>query len=97
MHVTDNLPEPWHLPIDPWLGDLEWSPDGSEILLKGFTYRVPLDGSPPIASPLTFIDRDGNSQVEITNGCRVVSGRVHARGTDRRVAPVALGWTVNQC
>ena len=60
MHVTDNLPEPWH----PWLGDLEWSPDGSEILLKGFTYRVPLDGSPPIASPLTFIDRDGNSQVE---------------------------------
>ena len=60
VHVTDNLPEPWH----PWLGDLEWSPDGSEILLKGFTYRVPLDGSPPIASPLTFIDRDGNSQVE---------------------------------
>ena len=63
--VTDNLPEPWRDPIDPWLGDLAWSPDGSEILLKGFTYRVPLDGSPPISSPLTFIDRDGNSQVEI--------------------------------
>ena len=65
VFVTDNLPEPWRFPIDPWMGDLAWSPDGSEILLKGFTYRVPLDGSPPIGSPLTFIDRDGNSQVEI--------------------------------
>ena len=63
--ITDNLPEPWRFPIDPWLGDLAWSPDGSEILLKGFTYRVPLDGSPPLGSPLTFIDRDNNSQVEI--------------------------------
>ena len=63
--VTENLPEPWDLPIDLWLGDLEWSPDGTEILLKGFTYRVPLDGSPPIGSPLTFIDRDNTSQVEI--------------------------------
>ena len=40
--VTENLPEPWDFPIDLWLGDLEWSPDGTEILLKGFTYRVPL-------------------------------------------------------
>ena len=63
--ITDNLPEPWRFPIDPWLGDLAWSPDGSEILLKGFTYRVPLDGSPPLGSPLTFIDRDNNSQMEI--------------------------------
>ncbi len=63
--VTENLPEPWDFPIDLWLGDLEWSPDGTEILLKGFTYRVPLDGSPPIGSPLTFIDRDNTSQVEI--------------------------------
>ena len=65
VFITDNLPDPWDLPINPWLGDLAWSPDGSEILLKGFTYRVPLDGSPPIGSPLTFIDWDGNSQVEI--------------------------------
>ena len=63
--VTDNLPEPWRDPIDPWLGDLAWSPDGSEILLKGFTYRVPLDGSPPIGSPLTFIDYWKTSKVEI--------------------------------
>ena len=63
--VTENLPEPWDSPEDPWLGDLAWSPDGSKILLKGFTYRVPLDGSPPIGSPLTFIDRDNTSQMEI--------------------------------
>ena len=63
--VTEDLPEPWQSPIDPWLGDLAWSPNGSEILLKGFTYRVPLDGSPPIGSPLTYIDRDNTSQVEV--------------------------------
>ncbi len=63
--VTDNLPEPWPYLVNPWLGDLVWSPDGSEILLKSFTYRVPLDGSPPIGSPLTYIDRDDNSQVAI--------------------------------
>ena len=65
VFVTDNLPEPWRSPIDPWLGDLAWSHDGSEILLKGFTYRVPLDGSPPVGSPLTYIDRDNTSQMEI--------------------------------
>lgn len=44
--VNSNLPEPWYDPVEPWLGDLSWSPDGSEILLKGFGHRVPLDGSP---------------------------------------------------
>lgn len=50
--VNDNLPDSWNwvdFPREdgPWLGDLSWSPDGSEILLKGFGHRVPLDGSPP--------------------------------------------------
>ena len=44
--VNSSLPEAWYEPVDPWLGDLSWSPDGSEILLKGFGHRVPLDGSP---------------------------------------------------
>ena len=49
--VNDSLPEPWNFVdfprlLGPWMGDLSWSPDGSEILLKGFGHRVPLDGSP---------------------------------------------------
>ena len=44
--ANSSLPESWYTPVDPWLGDLSWSPDGSEILLKGFGHRVPLDGSP---------------------------------------------------
>ena len=46
--VSDSLPEPWPIPENPWMGNLCWSPDGSEILLRGFGYRIPLDGSPPI-------------------------------------------------
>ena len=42
----NDLPEPWYFPVDPWMGNLSWSPDGSEILLNSFGYRVPLDGSP---------------------------------------------------
>ncbi len=56
--LSDDLPEPWHFPVYPWFGDLSWSPDGSEILLKGFTHRVPLDGSAAIGSPLTDIPSD---------------------------------------
>ncbi len=50
--VNDNLPDSWNW-VDypreegPWMGDLSWSPDGSEILLKGFGRRFPIDGSPP--------------------------------------------------
>ena len=44
--VSNSLREPWRRPVDPWMGDLSWSPDGSQILLKNLAYRVPLDGSP---------------------------------------------------
>ncbi len=50
--VNDNLPDSWNW-VDypreegPWMGDLSWSRDGSEILLKGFGRRFPTDGSPP--------------------------------------------------
>ncbi len=44
--VGNDLPEPWYFPVDPWMDNLSWSPDGSEILLNSFGYRVPLDGSP---------------------------------------------------
>ena len=44
--VTEFLPDPWDFPADPWIGDLSWSPDGSQILLKSRGYRVILDGSP---------------------------------------------------
>ncbi len=36
----------WRYPTYPWIGDLSWSPDGSEILLESNAVRVPLDGSP---------------------------------------------------
>ena len=57
--VGENLPDPWYFPVVPWMGDLSWSPNGSEILLNGFAYRVPLDGSPPVdhgASSTGIID-----------------------------------------
>lgn len=36
----------WSNPVFPWVGDLSWSRDGSEILLESSAVRVPLDGSP---------------------------------------------------
>ena len=36
----------WSDPVFPWVGDLSWSPDGSEILLESSAVRVPFDGSP---------------------------------------------------
>lgn len=36
----------WSAPQFPWLGNLSWSPDGSEILLESSAVRLPLDGSP---------------------------------------------------
>ena len=44
---SDSLPAPKVEPEDPWMGDLSWSPNGSEILLNSFGYRVPVDGSTP--------------------------------------------------
>ena len=60
--VGSNLAAPWgSLFGNPWIGNLNlsWSPDGSALLLKGFGYIVPLDGSPSIghiASPNDIID-----------------------------------------
>lgn len=45
--VEHNLPKPWKIRGNPWMGDLSWSPDGSEILLDGFAFRVSLDGLYP--------------------------------------------------
>ena len=43
--VSDNLPESWDYPVQPWMGNLSWSPDGSAILLEGFAFAVNVDGS----------------------------------------------------
>ena len=43
--VSLDLPEPWDEPVEPWLGNLSWSPDGSAILLEGFAHAVNVDGS----------------------------------------------------
>ena len=43
--IEDDLPAPWKIWSDPWMGDLSWSPDGSEIMLDGLAFKVPLDGS----------------------------------------------------
>ena len=46
--ISISLPEPWYLDSSgPWLGDLTWSPNATELLLKDHGYVVPLDGSPP--------------------------------------------------
>ena len=45
--ISPSLPRPWGFPQFTWLGDLSWSPDGSQLLLKDHGYVVPLDGSPP--------------------------------------------------
>ena len=45
--ISLSLPRPWGFPQFTWLGDLSWSPDGSQLLLKDHGYVVPLDGSPP--------------------------------------------------
>ena len=47
---SDSLPAPKITPVDPWMWDLSWSPDGSEILFSGFGHRVPLDGSSHISN-----------------------------------------------
>ena len=43
--VSQDLPEPWDEPVEPWLGNLSWSPDGSAILLEGFAHIVSVDGT----------------------------------------------------
>lgn len=43
----DVLPAPKTLPQYPWMGDLSWSPGGSDILLDSFAHSVPLNGSSP--------------------------------------------------
>ena len=43
--VSGNLPVPWDYPVQPWMGNLSWSPDGSAILFKDFAHMVNLDGS----------------------------------------------------
>ena len=45
--ISPSLPRPWAFPEGPWMGDLTWSPDANELLLKDHGYAVPLDGSPP--------------------------------------------------
>ena len=43
--VEKILPRAWHHLINPWMGDLSWSPDGSQILFEQFAHIVNLDGS----------------------------------------------------
>ncbi len=45
--LDDGLPETWMYPVKPWLGNLSWSPDGSEILFDGLVHKVALDDSSP--------------------------------------------------
>ena len=46
--ISTSLPEPWYLDSSgPWMGDLSWSPDATELLLKDHGYGIPLNGSPP--------------------------------------------------
>ena len=45
--ISPNLPRSWYFPESAWLGDLSWSPDATELLLKDHGYGVPLNGSPP--------------------------------------------------
>ena len=60
--INDNLPDPWSYPESPWVGDLTWSPDATEILFKGFGYGVPLDGSRPVYyRPPRFTDDPDSS------------------------------------
>ena len=57
--VSLDLPEPWDEPVEPWLGNLSWSPDGSAILLEGFAHAVNVDGTGTLfdglASLLTYM------------------------------------------
>ena len=42
-----------------WLGGVSWSPEGSEILLDRFAWKVAADGSGEVESlPFSFIDED---------------------------------------
>ena len=46
--ISTSLPRSWGFPRSAWMGDLTWSPDATELLLKDHGYAVPLDGSPPV-------------------------------------------------
>ena len=58
--ISPSLPRPWGFPELTWMGDLSWSPDGSELLLKDHGYVVPLNGSPPAyyGPPMFLSGRD---------------------------------------
>ena len=45
MPISPSLPDPWEYPLDPWMGNLSWSPDGSAILFEGFALAVDVHGS----------------------------------------------------
>ena len=59
--VEKILPRARHNPINPWMGNLSWSPDGSQILFEQFAHIVNLDGSPANNSvPSELIQRYGS-------------------------------------
>ena len=44
--LHNSLPTPWDYAVDPWMGNLSRSPDGSQMLFEQFAHIVNLDGSP---------------------------------------------------
>ena len=63
VFISNNLPEPWDQ-RGPWMGDLSWSPDSTELLLKDHGYVVPLDGSAPTYyGPPKYVGLSENQQL----------------------------------
>ena len=92
--VTRFLPEPWVYPVKPWLGELSWSPDGTQILLKSYGYRVILDGTPihadGVALPIHYLPAE-------TYGMSDLSEVIFDMSWSPDGSQIALlfGWTDN--
>ena len=80
--VDGNLPDPWRYPVEPWMGDLSWSPDGSEILFDGFAHIVALDGSPAAGSLPMYLRRDFPDAVPMLAAWSPDGSKVVIRTTD---------------
>ena len=52
--VKDTLSATWNSPVNPWMGNLSWSPDDSQILLNQRARRINLDGSSAVPNTLRY-------------------------------------------
>ena len=52
--VKDTLSATWNFPVNPWMGSLSWSPDGSQILFEQRARRINLDASQAVPNTLRY-------------------------------------------